>query len=118
MVGAAVFIFFGVFALVAPSSFYEAVAEFEPYNAHFLQDIGAFQIGIGVALLLAVSVTSDALAASTLGAGVGSLAHVVSHLLALDAGGNPVVDVPIFTILAAVLIGAGLMRLRAVSGDS
>src|SRR4029453_15165304 len=41
----------GIWGLVAPRSFAEFVAF--PYNRHFLHDAGAFQIGIGVPLVLA-----------------------------------------------------------------
>lgn len=44
----------GIWAFAAPHSFYDQVATFPPYNRHLLHDIGAFQIGIGVALLLAL----------------------------------------------------------------
>jgi hypothetical protein len=58
----------GAFALIAPRSFFETVARFEPYNQHFIQDIGAFQIGLGVVLLLAaVPAYADALAVALLG---------------------------------------------------
>jgi hypothetical protein len=33
--------------VVFPHSFYDNVATFEPYNRHFLHDIGAFTIGLG-----------------------------------------------------------------------
>lgn len=36
-----------------PNPFFEQLAWFEPYNQHFIQDIGAFQIGLGVVLLIA-----------------------------------------------------------------
>jgi hypothetical protein len=39
--------------MVDPRSFFTALAAFEPYNQHFIQDIGAFQIGLGAVLLLA-----------------------------------------------------------------
>jgi hypothetical protein len=111
-----VFLLFGIFAMVSPSGFYETVARFEPYNAHFVQDIGAFQIGLGAVLLFGALLTSDALAATTLGVGVGSVAHLISHLAGLDAGGTPLVDVPFFTLLGAVLLVTGWRRLRAVNG--
>lgn len=109
-----VFLLFGIFAMASPSGFYDAVARFEPYNAHFVQDIGAFQIGLGAVLLFSALLTSDALAAATLGVGVGSVAHLISHLAGLDAGGTPLVDVPFFSLLGAVLVVAGWRRLRDV----
>jgi multicomponent Na+:H+ antiporter subunit D len=39
--------------MIAPTSFFEQAATFEPYNAHFIRDLGAFQIGLGAVLLLA-----------------------------------------------------------------
>jgi len=66
-----VFVVFGVWAMADPRSFFEVLARFEPYNQHFLQDIGAFQVGLGAVLLLAVAMTAaDALAAALLGTGL------------------------------------------------
>ena len=46
-IGGISFAALGAWALIVPRSFFDAVARFEPYNQHFLQDIGAFQIGAG-----------------------------------------------------------------------
>ena len=102
---------FGLWAMAGPSSFFEQVAQFEPYNQHFIQDIGAFQLGLGAVLLLALRY-SDSLAAGLLGAGFGSAAHVVSHAIGSDLGGNPAVDIPVFAILSAALLIGGVMRVR------
>lgn len=104
----------GLWALIGPQSFYESLAAFEPYNRHFIQDIGAFQIGLGAVLLIAAWLTSDALAAALLGTGVGGAAHLASHLAGLDLGGTPALDVPFFTVLAGLLLAAGWIRLRRV----
>ena len=45
----------GIWAFVAPMSFFEVLAPFEPYNRHFLHDAGVLQIGVGVAMLLAAA---------------------------------------------------------------
>ena len=111
-IGGFVFVAFGIWALVSPSGFYESVATFEPYNAHFLQDIGAFQVGLGATLVLAAFLTGDALTAALLGVGVGALAHVVSHLVGLDAGGTPEIDLPSLSILAVLLLVGGAIRWR------
>jgi hypothetical protein len=42
----------GFWAFFAPRSFAEQIATFPPYNHHLLHDLGAFQIGIGTAVLL------------------------------------------------------------------
>ncbi len=111
-IGGFTFVGFGVWALVAPSGFYDAVAVFEPYNAHFVRDIGAFQVGLGATLLLAAFLTSDALAAALVGVGSGAVLHVVSHLASLDDGGTPEFDVPALSILGALLLVAGVIRWR------
>jgi hypothetical protein len=103
---------FGVWAMADPRSFFDRVATFEPYNQHLLQDIGAFQIGLGAVLLLAVLV-SDSIAAALFGVGVGSLAHLGSHLVGMDLGGRPEVDIPSFGLLGVLLLAAGAIRLRA-----
>lgn len=99
--------------MVAPASFFASVAEFEPYNQHFLQDIGAFQIGLGAVLLLACRrAPNDGLAVALLGVGIGNAAHTVSHIVGLDLGGNPPVDIPLFVALTGSLLWAGWLRWR------
>jgi hypothetical protein len=99
--------------LVGPESFLEAVAAVEPYNQHFVQDIGAFQIGLGTVLLLAaIPARPDALAVALVEVGLGSAAHTLSHVVGRDLGGKANVDIPLFTVLSALLLAAGLMRRR------
>ena len=111
LVGAG-FVALGLWAMVAPRAFFEAVARFEPYNQHFLQDIGAFQVGLGAVLILAAAARADALAAALLGVGVGAAFHTLSHIVGLDLGGNPQTDLPTFALMALLLLGAGLVRWR------
>ncbi len=105
-IAGAFFVLFGLWAFAAPASFYDAVATFEPYNAHFVRDIGAFQLGLGAVLLLALLPWSAA-AVALLGAGVGSLAHALGHVLDRDLGGTPATDIPTFTLVAIVLLVVG-----------
>jgi hypothetical protein len=113
--GGAAFLVFGVWAFADPESFFDQVATFEPYNQHFLQDIGAFQIGLGAILLLAVLVPGqDVLAVALLGAGAGSAVHVVSHIIGRDLGGRPEADIPVFIIQSLLLLVPGVIRWRAV----
>ena len=64
-IGGMVFLVFGLWAMADASSFYNSIALFEPYNAHFIQDLGAFQVGLGLTLILAAFVTSDALVSAS-----------------------------------------------------
>lgn len=114
IIGGIGFLLFGLWALAGPRSFFDTLADFEPYNAHFLHDIGAFQIGLGLVLLLASFPDRlDGLAAALLGAGGGAVAHVISHLMDTDLGGNPATDIPTFTVLALVLLAAGVAQARS-----
>jgi hypothetical protein len=114
-IGGLVFTALGVWALVAPRSFFDTLARFEPYNQHFLQDIGAFQIGLGVVLLLAaLPAVADALMAALFGVGIGSALHTASHVVGVDLGGNPATDIPALAILSMVLLVAGWFRYRAL----
>jgi len=113
------FVAVGVWALVDPPSFFDVLATFEPYNQHFIQDIGAFQIGLGAVLLLAgLASRPDALIVALVGVGVGAACHALSHVIGIELGGSPLRDIPLFAGLAALLLGAGLFRLRQRSGDS
>ena len=77
----------GAWAFIAPRSFYDAIATFPPYNVHFLHDIGAFLLGIGVALAGAL-LWPDALFVALLGGAVAASFHWVSHVLDRDHGGS------------------------------
>jgi hypothetical protein len=92
-----------------------APAKFEPYNAHSIRDIGAFQLGLGAVLLFGVWVR-DALFAALAGVAVGAVAHVVAHVVDRQAGGQPGLDIPMFAILAILLVVAAIVRARLV-GD-
>lgn len=106
--GALAFLPPGVWAMVAPRSFFDRLATFEPYNRHFIQDIGAFQIGIGAVLALAgLRPALGALPVALLGSGVGAAAHLVSHIVGRDLGGRPASDIPTFGLIALVLLAAG-----------
>lgn len=109
------FLVSGLWAMASTRSFFERAAMFEPYNQHFVQDIGAFQIGLGAVLLLAAALSGgDGLAAALLGVGIGSGAHLISHIVGRDLGGNPATDIPLFALVTVLLLAAGLVRLRSV----
>ncbi len=83
------------------------IARFPPYNHHFLHDVGAFQIGLGATLLLAVWFR-DALVVALGGYTLGAVAHAAAHVLDRDLGGNPS-DPLSLTILALVALTAVLL---------
>ena len=103
----------GAWAMVAPRSFFESLARFEPYNQHFVQDIGAFQLGLAAVLLLpAIAARLSGVTTALFGAGVGSALHVGSHIVGRDLGGSPERDIPQFTALTLVLLATGVLRWR------
>lgn len=114
LLGALAFLPFGAWAILAPQSFFERVAEFHPYNEHFIQDIGGFQLGLGAVLLIAAARPAvDSLTVALLGAGAGAAAHAVSHMVGHDLGGTPATDIPLFSMIAVLLLAAGGLRARA-----
>ena len=111
--GGVSFLATGLWAMAGPESFFETLAIFEPYNQHFIQDVGAFQIGLGAVLLLAaIPARADALAVGLIGVGIGSSAHTVSHVVGRDLGGTPERDIPLLAVMSLLLLAGGLWRWR------
>src|SRR5687767_2124837 len=79
VLAAVFFIAFGLWAFLDARAFFDEVATFEPYNEHFVHDIGAFQIGIGAMLAVALWRRTDAIFAALAGAGIGSAFHAAAH---------------------------------------
>jgi PPOX class probable F420-dependent enzyme len=75
----------GIAALLAPGWFADAAGF--PRHTHFVHDAGAFQLGIGVTLLLAVA-WRDTLALALAGFLVANTTHAVNHAVDLDLGGR------------------------------
>lgn len=89
VLGAAFWFVTGIWAFAAPKNFYEKVATFEPYNEHFLHDIGAFSLGLGTALLLPLIVPRLTALAVVLTAGaVAAVFHELAHVIDSDLGGR------------------------------
>ena len=109
--GAVFFIGPGLWAFFDPQGFYDELATFEPYNEHFIHDIGAFQIGIGVALASAIWRRNDALLAALLGAAVGSIFHTIAHFIDRDLGGKDS-DVVVFSVITVVLLAGAALRVQ------
>ncbi|GIF63085.1 hypothetical protein Ais01nite_11200 [Asanoa ishikariensis] len=93
----------GCWALFAPADFAEFV-DFPP-SRHFVHDAGAFQLGLGAALLLAV-VWADGFTVGLGGYLVGGVAHTASHVADRDLGGDngQTVLIAVAAALAAVAL--------------
>lgn len=105
----------GSWAIVDTTSFYDNIATFPPYNRHFLHDIGAFQIGLGTALALAVVWRSDAILAALGGGTAGALAHGIVHITDEELGGRSS-DPYALMLIAIVLLATFGWRLYARYG--
>ena len=106
-VGAFFFLGSGLWAFLGPRSFFDQLATFEPYNRHFLHDVGSFSIGVGAVLALALVTRWDALRVALVGAGVGAVFHVVSHAIDSDLGGKST-DIPGLALVAIALLAAAV----------
>jgi PPOX class probable F420-dependent enzyme len=93
----------GFWCLVAPASFASFV-NFPP-SEHFVHDTGAFQLGLGAALLLAL-VWADGFTVALGGYLVGGVAHTATHIADGDIGGatGQTVLIGISAALAAVAL--------------
>lgn len=78
---------FGLWSLLAPGNFAAFIA-FPPYNEHLLHDVGAFQIGSGAGLLLALA-WDDAVGVTLAGFVVAGSIHTANHALDHHLGGHP-----------------------------
>lgn len=95
----------GLWAFFAPHQFFDTLATFEPYNRHFIHDIGSMQIGIGLGAIVAAR-TLRTLVAAFVGLSAFQVMHVVSHIVDRDLGGTPWFDIPSLTLAAVVGLAA------------
>jgi hypothetical protein len=102
----------GIWATADTTSFYENIAEFPPYNRHFLHDLGAFQIGLGAALLLALIWRGDAVLAVLGGAAAGATVHWAVHIADEEHGGRSS-DPYTLGLIALILVAVFAWRLMA-----
>jgi len=115
VVGVVVGVFYlltGAWAFLAPMSFFSSEATFAPLNIHLLHDAGAFQIGLGLALIVPVAlrVPLRASLVAVLGA---SLLHVLAHVEDIRLGGHPTTDLPVLTLICIALAVALLVEVKA-----
>ncbi len=116
-IGGALLVWWGVWAFFWPRSFYDNIATFEPYNEHFMHDIGAFQIGLGLTLLLALRMR-DALFVAMVGVGSGAALHAIAHITDRNDGGRSSDPGALGLLAVLLLVGAALRWKTAVSGAS
>lgn len=100
----------GLWAYLSPGSF----ADFAgfPDHTHFVHDLAAFQLGLGLALLLA-TIWSDALATVLAGFLLANTAHTANHVADLDHGGSAWQAWALAGLSLAVAVVLGL-QLRAL----
>lgn len=98
----------GVWCLIDPSSFADAVGF--GLHQHFLHDVGAFQLGLSVILLLAL-IWADALITALAGFIIANTVHTVNHVVDLDEGGSAS-QAWVLGIVSVALALAFVLRLR------
>ncbi len=101
-------VWIGIWCLVNPGSFADFV-RFEAHE-HFLHDVGAFQLGLGVMLLLAL-IWADALATALTGFIVANTIHMVNHMTDLSLGGSAA-QAWVLGVVSLALVAAFVLRLR------
>ena len=101
----------GGWSLLAPLSFFSAVANFAPANIHLLHDLGAFQVGLGLALTMPV-VLGAPLRASLIAVLGASILHVGAHIEDVNLGGHPYTDLPALTLICVALAVALVIDMK------
>jgi hypothetical protein len=101
----------GLWAFASPRGFYDALAVFEPFNHHFIRDIGSIQVGIGMAGLVAARKATGLVVGLT-GLAVFQVLHVLSHVIDRDDGGRPTFDITALGIAAALTVVALVLAAR------
>ncbi len=103
----------GLWMILAPASFFDAIGRYGPENTHYVGDVGAFVLAYGIALLLAVGRPSWRAPLLALGAAWYAV-HAVNHLFDIDearTAGRGIAD----TVLLA--LGAAALAWLAVAAD-
>ena len=109
LVCAASMLALGGWAFLAPHSF-SGFIDYAPYNEHLIHDAGAFQLGIGVAVLAALW-WPDGLVVALTGFAVASGLHTLSHAIDRHLGGHDS-DVPSLGLLTLLALVAVYLRLQ------
>ncbi len=106
----------GIWALADTTSFFDNIADWPPYNRHFIHDLGAFQIALGATLLFALIWQGDAVLAALGGAAIGATLHWIVHITDEEFGGGDL-DPYLLGIVALILVVTFVWRLFAGKGE-
>ncbi len=109
VLSAAFFLGIGLWAFFDARSFFDDLAEFAPYNGHFIHDVGAFHAGLGAVLVLALLFPRDAVLVALGGVGTGAMLHFIAHIRDHDLGGSDS-DTVFLGVLAALMLAGALWR--------
>jgi hypothetical protein len=108
-VNGALLTFTGTALLFAPEWFYQTIGTFPPFNRHYTGDLGAFQLPLGVALLLAAKHPTQHRLLLWSVAG-GNLLHAFNHaydaLVDRASVGHWLIDVAPLLIMTLLLMAA------------
>lgn len=111
LLGIAFWVVSGAWAFASPASFYDAVATYPPFNAHFLRDAGSFMLGLGGVLAFGLW-WRDALAAALAGSAVGATFHVAAHVIDREQGGSLSDTLALAALAIAFAAAAAAQRKR------
>lgn len=109
----AFYIVAGLWAFLAPDSFFGVIAPFPPFSRHLFHDLGAFQVGLGLTLVLGFAARA-ALMPALLAVLAASVLHLASHLEDRALGGHSS-DPLSLGLLCAVLAAAVVLERRATA---
>lgn len=73
----------GLFAFLAPGTFFDQIGRYPPENDHYIGDVGAFYIAAGAVLLASVRYTSWRVPLLVMGATWYGL-HALNHVFDID----------------------------------
>lgn len=107
--GAVFFLGIGLWAFFDARSFFDNLADFAPYNGHFIHDVGAFHAGLGAVLVLALLFPRDAVLVALGGVGFGAALHVAAHIRDHELGGSDS-DTVFLGVLAVLMLAGALWR--------
>lgn len=96
----------GGWQMLAPGSFFEHIGRYGLENTHYVGDAGAFTLGFGIALLLAVGRPTWRAPLLALGA-IWYALHAANHLFDIDE--NAISDARGITDTVLLAIGAALL---------